>query len=45
MERINKRLNWNIENRWEQRMLDDIYKNKDIKSAMRKDYTAMNIEA
>lgn len=31
-ERTESKLNWNVKNRWEQRMLDEVLKNSDIKS-------------
>ncbi len=32
-ERIELKLNWGIKNRWEQRALDDVMKNKDVRQA------------
>jgi hypothetical protein len=32
-------MNWNIKNRWEQRELDDVMKNVDIKSLRFRDFT------
>jgi hypothetical protein len=32
-------MNWNIKNRWEQRQLDDVMKNIDIKSMRFRDFT------
>ena len=43
-ERTQKKLNWGIQNRWEQRELDDIYKNKDIRSVQYIDFTKQSIE-
>jgi hypothetical protein len=31
-------MNWNIKNRWEQRALDDVMKNTDIKSLRFRDF-------
>lgn len=38
-ERTERRLNWNIKNRWEQRALDDVLMNKDIREAQFRDYS------
>ena len=40
-ERTESKLNWNIKNRWEQRQLDDILKNQDVKSIRFRDYTKL----
>ena len=32
-------MNWNIKNRWEQRALDDVMKNQDIKSLRFRDFS------
>ncbi len=37
-ERTKNKMNWNIKNRWEQRALDDIMKNQDIKSLRFRDF-------
>ena len=37
-ERFETKLNWGIKNRWEQRALDDIMVNKDVKSSLKRDY-------
>ena len=44
-ERTERKLNWGIKNRWEQRDLDDIYKNEDIRSVQFRDFTKQLIEA
>lgn len=41
-ERTERKLNWNIKNRWEQRALDDIVKNVDLKQAMFKDFARIS---
>ena len=41
-ERTDRKLNWNIKNRWEQRALDDVYKNTDVRNARYKDFTRMS---
>ena len=38
MERTKNKMNWNIKNRWEQRALDDVFKNKDMKSLRFRDF-------
>lgn len=43
-ERMKRKLNWGIQNRWEQRELDDIYKNEDIRSIQFRDFTKQLIE-
>ncbi|CAI2364484.1 unnamed protein product [Moneuplotes crassus] len=43
-ERTDRKLNWGIKNRWEQRDLDDIYKNEDIRSIQFRDFTKQLIE-
>ena len=40
-ERTKNKMNWNIKNRWEQRALDDVMKNIDIKSLRYRDFTKM----
>lgn len=30
-QRFETKMNWGIKNRWEQRALDDVYKNKDVR--------------
>jgi hypothetical protein len=37
-ERTKNKMNWNIKNRWEQRALDDVMKNTDIKSLRFRDF-------
>ena len=32
-ERMTTKLNWGIKNRWDQRALDDVLKNKDVRNA------------
>lgn len=41
-ERTERKLNWNIKNRWEQRALDDVMKNTDIKEARFRDFTRIS---
>jgi hypothetical protein len=41
-DRTDRKMNWNIKNRWEQRELDDVYKNFDIKEARYKDFTRIS---
>ena len=41
-ERTNRKLNWNIKNRWEQRELDDVHKNFDIREARYRDFTRIS---
>jgi hypothetical protein len=36
-ERTATKLNWGIKNRWEQRELDDVLKNKDVRHAQHRD--------
>jgi len=43
-ERTRRKLNWGIQNRWEQRELDDIYKNEDIRAAQFRDFTKQLME-
>jgi hypothetical protein len=38
-DRTERKLNWNIKNRWEQRALDDVVLNKDVREAKFRDYT------
>jgi hypothetical protein len=38
-ERTNRKLNWNIKNRWEQRALDDVLKNFDVRESRFRDFT------
>lgn len=40
-ERTERKLNWNIKNRWDQRALDDVMKNNDIKEARYRDFSRM----
>lgn len=40
-ERTNRKLNWNIKNRWEQRQLDDMLQNYDVKAAQFRDFTKL----
>lgn len=44
-ERTEKKLKWGIENRWEQRELDDIYNNSDVRAIQYKDFAKQMIEA
>ena len=44
-ERTDRKLNWNIGNRWEQRELDDIYNNSDIRSIQYKDFAKQLIDS
>ena len=44
-QRTERKLNWGIKNRWEQRELDDIYKNADIRSVQYIDFTKQMIES
>jgi len=37
-------LNWNIKNRWEQRELDDVVKNMDVRAAQFRDFTRISQE-
>lgn len=37
-ERTKNKMNWNIKNRWEQRTLDDVMKNVDIRNTRFRDY-------
>jgi hypothetical protein len=37
-ERTKNKMNWNIKNRWEQRALDDVIKNVDVRSIRFRDY-------
>jgi hypothetical protein len=37
-ERTKNKLNWNIKNRWEQRQLDDVFKNTDIRNMRFRDF-------
>lgn len=41
-ERVQRKLNWNIKNRWEQRQLDDIMLNIDVRSARYRDFSKMS---
>jgi hypothetical protein len=41
-ERTSRKLNWNIKNRWEQRALDDVVKNFDVREARFRDYTKIS---
>jgi len=41
-ERTNRKLNWNIKNRWEQRALDELMQNEDVKSAHFRDFTKIS---
>lgn len=43
-ERIKRRLNWNV-NRYEQREVDDVYKNQDIQQGQRRDISQMLLDA
>jgi hypothetical protein len=38
------KLNWGIKNRWEQRALDDVIKNKDVRKAQFRDVAAVKAE-
>ena len=40
-ERIATKLNWGIKNRWEQRELEDVLKNKDVRQAQHRDLSAI----
>eukprot|EP00347_Sterkiella_histriomuscorum_P004560 403359998 len=44
-ERSESKMNWNIKNRWEQRQLDDVLKNQDIKSLRFRDYSKMAMQS
>ena len=41
-ERTSRKLNWNIKNRWEQRALDDVHKNFDVREARYRDFTKIS---
>ena len=38
-QRVESKMNWNIKNRWEQRQLDDVLRNQDIKAMKFRDFT------
>ena len=44
-QRMETKLNWGIKNRWEQRSLDEIIKNKDVRSAQFRDLAAIKAES
>lgn len=39
------KLNWGIKNRWEQRALDEVIKNKDVRKAKFRDLAAIKAES
>ena len=39
------KLNWGIKNRWEQRALDEVIKNKDVRRAQFRDLAAIKAES
>lgn len=41
-ERVERKLNWNIKNRWEQRALDDVVQNLDVRQALFRDFTRLS---
>ena len=41
-ERISRKLNWNIQNRWEQREIDEVMNNADVKQAGIRDFTKIS---
>ena len=41
-ERTERKLNWGIKNRWEQRALDDVVQNADVRNARFKDFTRIS---
>jgi len=42
--RMETKLNWGIKNRWEQRAMDDVIKNKDVRKAQSRDVATIKAE-
>lgn len=43
-QRMETKMNWGIKNRWEQRALDEVFKNKDVRQAQFRDVAKIKAE-